>query len=79
MQRATSTVVSLSFAQRQLAGEAGLADPRLADDGDDAAAAGVAHGGERPVQAVELLVAADERRIEAPLGANECVRCARRA
>ena len=71
-QRATSTVVSPSFAQRYLAREAGLADARFADDGDDAAAAGVARGDERSVQEVELLGAPGERRIEAPLGANEC-------
>ena len=63
----------VSFAQRQLAGEPRLADPRFADDGDDAAAAGVARGDERSVQVVELLGAADERRIETPLVANERV------
>ena len=62
----------VSFAQRHLARETRLADARVADDGDDAAAAGVARGDERSVQVVELLGAAGERRVEAPLRANEC-------
>ena len=60
-----------ALAQRELAREARLADPGLADDGDDAAAAGLARGRERGAEARQLLVAAHERRVEAPLGSDE--------
>ena len=72
MQRATSTVVRRFFEQRQLARQTGLADPRIADDGDDAATTFLARGDERPVQMGELLLAAGERCIETPLRAHEC-------
>ena len=60
-----------ALAERELAREARLADPGLADDGDDAAAAGLTCGCERGAEACQLLVAAHERRVEASLGSDE--------
>ena len=58
--------------QRQLAGQTGLADPRIADDGDDATTTFLASGGERRAQTGELLLAAGERCVETALRAHEC-------
>ncbi len=60
-----------ALAERELAGEARLADPGFPDDGDDAAAAGLARRGEQAAEALELSVAADERRIQAPFRLDE--------
>ncbi len=59
------------LAQRQLAGEPGLADPRLADDRDHAAATLVASSRERRAEVGELLPAPGERRVEPALCTHE--------
>ena len=51
----------------ELAREARLADPRLADDGDDPATAPVTRCLECPDQHAELLLSVDDRRVGAPL------------